>query len=105
MDEDDIYKTPEADLENQKKDKSVRISFGKKFIITFLWAVPTFMFFVMVYTPKERWLAGLIGSVVLSLLSGIIGMFIPSKNKIVIVSLGVFLGLFAAYIIGISTRA
>lgn len=102
MEEQNIYKTPEADVENLHSATLVNLSFGKRFLITFLWGLPIYIFFVVFYTPSETWFYGFIGSIVFSSGSGIIAILIPSKYKTVFVSIGVFSGLVVAYIVGTS---
>jgi hypothetical protein len=100
MNDNSAYKTPEANLNEHKNVKSVKISVGKRFLITFLWAFLMYMAFLLLSSAKEDLHFQFIGFVFFSFCSGIVAMLIPTKYKIIFVSTGILVVIIAVYILG-----
>lgn len=100
MTDDELRYTPATDTESAKSDNGKAVSPGRRFLITFLWAFPIFMAFVLGFTPREDLAMGVLGSAIWAALCGLIGMLIPSQNKSVFVTISVASGLVGALIIG-----
>lgn len=102
MSDEDIYKTPDSNIDpvNAHDASASRPGMAKRFIMTFAVSLLVFIALVLMTTAKAEWIYGIIGSVVLSVFSGIVALFIPVRSKLVFVSLGVIAGLTASYLVG-----
>jgi len=100
MDTSSPYQAPKSKLDTEESMSSKRYGIWKRFYITFLWGVPIFMIFVILGTPKQSWLMGLIGSAVISVGSGVLAILIPVQSKRIFVSVGVVAGLVFAGVSG-----
>ncbi len=100
MQDNEFYAPPNSSLERGPSTESKKYGVWQRFYITFLWGVPIYMIFVMLGTPAESWGYGAVGSVVFSIGSGIIAMFIPVHYKSVFATAGILLGIITAGVIG-----
>ena len=72
---------------------------GTRFLLTTACAAPTYMAFVL-FGPREAWLIGALGSLILGLFSGLIALCIPVRTKILFILPSVLAGLVIAFVIG-----
>ena len=88
---------------SKKVDRKLRtnVPVSKRFLITILWAIPTFLIIILLATPKTIWGPGIAGSLIFSIFAGVIAMLIPTRFKTVFVSISIFIVLLLAAIIGI----
>ena len=87
MNDSERYKSPEPDIENQKLDNSEIDSAGKRFLITFVWAFPIFIYFLLLPFSHMR-IYHFIGFVFVTFMSGLVAMVVPSRYKFVYVGIG-----------------
>ena len=100
MNGNEIYKSPDSELEQPEANFAKKYGAWRRFYITFLFAFPIFMAIIIGTTPKEAWFLGGIGSATFSIFSGLIALLIPVQRKAVFVSAGVILGVLTAAVIG-----
>ena len=71
-----------------------------RFSITFAWSMALFILVVIFTLPTNDWFLGFIGSAIFSMLSGIIAMVFQTKQKIIYVTVSVFITFVIASIYG-----
>ena len=72
----------------------------KRFYISFAWALAAFILIIIGTTPRDQWVSGFIGSVIFALLSGVMAMAIPTRQKIIFVPVSLVICFIIAVTIG-----
>ena len=98
------YTPPRAEVADAPAAKPEKPSAGARF----LWAsgvcFVVFMILVLVVAPRSLWLLAALGSVMFALLSGLIALCIPVKNKAGFIIPAVVLSLLVSYLVGRSSE-
>jgi hypothetical protein len=99
MENKNIYSAPDSRLVD---DVAITIGYSKwqRCYITFMWAIPFYLSFILLGTSKNAWLVGAIGAVVFAFISAVVALVIPAKRKFVFVSVSLLLGLTGAVLFG-----
>jgi hypothetical protein len=94
------YAPPKADLGTGSEEEPPRKpSAGARFLWTAAIGFPVFFAFVLM-TPREAWLMGALGSVIFALLSGLVALCIPVRNKALFIAPSIIFFIVIAYLIG-----
>lgn len=101
MSSENVYAPPESDLGKETVKKGYVSRAWRRLYISFIWAYPVFMFFVIAGTPRKGWAAGAIGSLLFSFGTGLLAAFIQSDRKVVFVPISILVGVTTAAVIGI----
>ncbi len=103
MNQENVYQSPDADLTGSPVKKKSTIL--KRFLLTFFWSAGVFVAVVLLALERTEWFNALIGSTILSAFSGVVAMLVPVSRAWIYVSIGVFFGLTAAFLIGITVAS
>lgn len=81
---------------------------GQKFKITYFWSIGIWSLFMvgMFFNksmPSAVVISSLVGVLIVGLLSGLIGMFIPTQKKVIFVSISIFISFIVMAIYGSSS--
>lgn len=91
------YAPPRAAVETSGAGKP---GVAARFVWTLLSALPVFLAIVVLYTPREGWAIGALGSGIFAMFCGVIAMCIPVKSKLAFIVPSIAIGLGCAYLIG-----
>lgn len=92
------YAAPKSPVLSSE-DENPKPSAGTRFLLTTACAAPVYMAFTL-FGPREAWLMGALGSVILGVFSGLIALCIPVRTKILFILPSVLAGLVIAFLIG-----
>jgi len=92
MQDNNLYRPPQRSLLSGATEKPKRITIGKRFIITLLWAFPIFSAVSVLNVTADQWLAVIAGSSIIALFCGVIAMCIPTRFKSIFVSVSILAG-------------
>ena len=87
-----LYRPPQSSLLGGDQQKTKRMTFIRRFLITLAWAFPVFATISVLNTQSTEWLAVLAGSFLISLFCGIVAMCIPTHFKSIFVPIGILAG-------------
>ncbi len=93
------YSPPKAELADRTDNLPRKPAALVRFALTAAWAFPVYMAFVLP-NARERWVLGAIGSLAVSLLSGLVAMCIPVRSKWGFVVPAIVAGLAVAAFLG-----
>ena len=96
-----INKTPDASLEKTDSKENIKYTTSKKFIISLSWVFPLFFISIATSTPKEVWLSGILGVLILCAGGCYLSAYIPSQKKLTFVGTSFFLTLGLAFLINL----
>ena len=102
MAEDNPYAPTKAPVADEITDADAKPSVGARFAWTAAIGFPVYMFFVL-FTPREAWAMGALGSAMFAAFSGLIAMCIPTRSKAAFIVPGILVGVIIAYMLGRST--
>ena len=86
-------------IENSKpSDKKI----GEKFLYSGGASLIAFLILIFISTPQNSWLNGIIGSLFLALVGGILGMAIPTTKKIIYIPVSLAVMFLIAIVVGLS---
>jgi len=100
---DNPYAPPAARVaETDEAAKPSRPSIGVRFLWTTLIGFPTYMSTVL-FLPRKEWAVGALGSLFFALMSGLVAMCIPVRNKALFIIPSLLAGIVVAFLIGNDT--
>jgi hypothetical protein len=100
---DNPYAPPRAPVRDTNEERRAGSSIGQRFA----WGAGlAFVFFgaIILLLPRNQWAAGVLGSGMLALLSGVIAICIPVRSRWIYVTPGIVVCFIIAYLLG-SARA
>ena len=95
-----LYDTPESDLESENRAKMP--NYGQKFLVTLAGTFIAFFLLIALVLPKSEWFVGGLGALIFSIVSSVITSFIPLRNKFALVAISIAISFVSAYLVGLT---